>query len=242
MSVSESERESKRDRLRDGRRERESLAVFTFSPRKLSRLVLNLRCNHGVETTGIVDPGSQCHGTVMAMVGSWCPGSRRERASPASGQKLSGQSGNRDVATPTRAQQTEKSSRSSARRWQQTRICQTWLSTARVWVDNSHMQELEMFRILFNQMKNPDPEPETQELLVRKHKVELDNIYAKREKDAKCSSQRKEEGGGGKVTARKRQELFRTVTWNLSDLAVLGLRENDDAVGCDAPAGNLQKT
>ena len=49
-------------------------------------------------------------------------------------------------------------------------------------VDKSHMQELEMFRILFNQMNNPDPEPETQELLVRKHKAELDCIVAKRQK------------------------------------------------------------
>ena len=48
-------------------------------------------------------------------------------------------------------------------------------------VDNSHMQELEMFRILCNQLNNPDPEPETPELLVRKHKVELDSIHVKRQ-------------------------------------------------------------
>ena len=46
-----------------------------------------------METTGIVDPGSLCHGTVMAMAGLWCPGNRR--ASPKSGQMLDGLSGTR---------------------------------------------------------------------------------------------------------------------------------------------------
>ena len=49
-------------------------------------------------------------------------------------------------------------------------------------VDKSHMQELAMLCIFANQVVKPDPEPETQELLLRKHKVELDNIYAKRQK------------------------------------------------------------
>ena len=50
------------------------------------------------------------------------------------------------------------------------------------------------------------------------------------------------------VTAQKRQESFRTVTWNLTGSGreqfgtVFSLRENDDAVGCDAPARNFPKT
>ena len=49
-------------------------------------------------------------------------------------------------------------------------------------LDTSHMQELEMWRILFNQMSNPNPEPETQDLLVKKHNADLECIVAKRQK------------------------------------------------------------
>ena len=42
------------------------------------------------------------------------------------------------------------------------------------------MPELEMWRILFN--NNPNPEPETQDLLVKKHNTDLECIVAKRRK------------------------------------------------------------
>ena len=49
-------------------------------------------------------------------------------------------------------------------------------------VDNSILKECEALRVLVHQMSKPDPEPETQELLVRKHKAEVDVIDAKRQK------------------------------------------------------------
>ena len=49
-------------------------------------------------------------------------------------------------------------------------------------VENSFLSEVEALRVLIHQMSNLDPEPETQELLVRKHKAELDCIVAKRQK------------------------------------------------------------
>ena len=49
-------------------------------------------------------------------------------------------------------------------------------------VDSSILKECEALRVLVHQMSNPDPEPETQELLVRKHKAEVDVIVAKRQK------------------------------------------------------------
>ena len=60
-------------------------------------------------------------------------------------------------------------------------------------VDKSHMQELEMFRILFSQMSNPDHVPETQDSLMRKHRVELDSICAKRQNTPGWLSEERDE-------------------------------------------------
>ena len=95
------------------------------------------------------------------------------------------------------------------------------------------LQAVEALRIIVNQVNNPDPEPEMQDSLMRKHRDESQLIQAKRQKTQEMK----------RVTARKRQEPFRTVTWNLAGQSgtVPGLRENDDAVGCDAPAVKPQQ-
>ena len=48
-------------------------------------------------------------------------------------------------------------------------------------VDNSLLQEVEVLRVILQQMSNPDPVRETQESLLRKHKVVLDSIQVKRQ-------------------------------------------------------------
>ena len=49
-------------------------------------------------------------------------------------------------------------------------------------VDSSVLKECEALRVLLHQGFNPDPVAETQELLVKKHKAEVDVIVAKRQK------------------------------------------------------------
>ena len=49
-------------------------------------------------------------------------------------------------------------------------------------VESSILKECEALRVLLHQMCNPDPVAENQEMLVRKHKAEVDMIVAKRQK------------------------------------------------------------
>ena len=49
-------------------------------------------------------------------------------------------------------------------------------------VDSSILKECEALRVLLHQMSNPDPVAENQEMLLRKHKAEVDLIVAKRQK------------------------------------------------------------
>ena len=49
-------------------------------------------------------------------------------------------------------------------------------------VDTSILKECEALRVLLHQVFNPDPVAGNQEMLVRKHKAEIDVIVAKRQK------------------------------------------------------------
>ena len=81
------------------------------------------------------------------------------------------------------------------------------------------MQELHMIRALLQHLNNPDPEPEKQATLMKKHQEDLHDFHCKAEAKRKKTQGHSLKGEKKGVTAQGRQVPFRTLSWNLAGLA-----------------------